>query len=218
MAAGPTAETETGGMTVRQMLADKFQGLDWKLSSAALRLRAGPGVTVGPGVRALGQPIVALAKGATLAIGAQSVLVSRSKGTALGIAHPVVLRCLTGTARIVIGPDCGLSGTTICAAVSVRIGARCLFGADVVVFDTDFHNHAPEGRRHAAPDWPAISRPVTIGDDVFIGTRAIVQKGVTIGDGSIVAAGSVVVRDVPPRSIVAGNPAKMVKMLDAAGD
>ncbi|WP_290369083.1 DapH/DapD/GlmU-related protein [Sphingobium sp. CECT 9361] len=83
-----------------------------------------------------------------------------------------------------------------------------------MVFDTDFHNHLPQGRRYGKPDWRAISRPVSIGDDVFIGTRAIVQKGVTIGDGAIVAAGSVVTKDVPPRSIVAGNPACMVRMLE----
>jgi acetyltransferase-like isoleucine patch superfamily enzyme len=195
-------------------IADKIQGLDWRLSTALARLRLPPGVATGADLRCLGQPIIRLATGARLEIGDRVRLVSRSGGTALGVAHAVVLRGLTGGARIAIGDDCGLSGTSICAAIAVTVGRRVLFGADVMVFDTDFHNHAPEGRRYAVPDWNAISRPVSIGDDVFIGTRAIVTKGVTIGNGAIVAAGSVVVADVAPRTIVGGNPARLIKALD----
>lgn len=195
-------------------LSDKIDGLAWRLSSLVAGRRLRGRHQIGPGLRCLGQPIVQCADGASIAIGAFAVLVSRSSGTALGVAHPVVLRCLTPFARIEIGDDCGFSGTTICAARRVRIGHRCLFGADVLVFDTDFHNHAPEGRRYAAPDWDAISRPVVIGNDVFVGARAIITKGVTIGDGAIVAAGSVVLGDVPANSIAGGNPARVLRMLD----
>lgn len=198
------------------VILNKLQGLDFRLSTIVARALLSMQVTGGQGLRCLGLPIVRQAAARQIALGRNVVLVSRSSGTALGVAHPVVLRCLTPTARISIGDDCGLSGTTICAAVDVTVGARCLFGADVLVFDTDFHNHAPQNRRFAAPDWPAISKRVVIGDDVFIGTRAIVQKGVTIGHGAIVAAGSVVTRDVPPGTIVAGNPAKVVKAIDGA--
>jgi acetyltransferase-like isoleucine patch superfamily enzyme len=91
---------------------------------------------------------------------------------------------------------------------------RCLIGADVMIFDTDFHPHSPNGRRHARPDWQHISRPVTIGNDVFIGTRVIICKGVTIGNGSIIAAGSVVSGDVPSNSVFAGNPARLIRHFD----
>jgi acetyltransferase-like isoleucine patch superfamily enzyme len=192
-------------------ILNKLQGLHFRLSTVLARALLAMQVTGGQGVRCLGLPIVRQPGSRQIALGRDVVLISRSSGTALGVAHPVVLRCLTPTARISIGDDCGLSGTTICAAVEVRVGARCLFGANVAVFDTDFHNHAPANRRYATPDWPAISRPVVIGDDVFIGTRAIVQKGVTIGDGAIIAAGSVVTKDVPPATIVAGNPARVIK-------
>lgn len=195
------------------LLADKLQGLDWRLSSALARSRLPSGATAGAALRCLGQPLIRLHPGARLELGARVTLVSRSVGTALGVSHRVVLRGLAPGARIAIGDDCGLSGTTICAALAVTVGKRCLFGADVLVFDTDFHNHAPEGRRHAAPDWPAISRAVTIGDDVFIGARAIVTKGVHIGEGAIVAAGSVVVSDVAPRAVVGGNPARRIREL-----
>ena len=55
------------------------------------------------------------------------------------------------------------------------------------------------------------SAPITIGDRVWIGCRAIILAGVTIGEGSVVAAGSVVTRDVPPGTLVAGNPAKVIR-------
>lgn len=199
----------------RAITSDKLRGLDWRLSSWIAHHRLKRWGVVGPGLRCLGQPIVQCSPGASIEIGARVVMTSGSTGTALGVAHPVILRCLAPKARIVIGDDCGFSGTSICAAVEVKIGARCLFGADVLIFDTDFHNHAPEGRRYGAPDWPRISRPTIIGDDVFIGARAIISKGVTIGDGAIVAAGSVVVSEVSPRSVVGGNPARQLRILDA---
>lgn len=60
----------------------------------------------------------------------------------------------------------------------------------------------------------AHSAPIVIGDYVFIGARCIIQKGVTIGEKAIIAAGSVVVKDIPPMCIAAGNPAKVIKYLD----
>ena len=191
-------------------ILEKLTGLRFKLSTALFRVLLQPLVHGAEAIRCIGLPIIMVRPGSRISIGRNVALISKS----LGVSHPVVLRCLTGDAQISIGDDTGLSGTSICAAISVTIGQRCLFGADVAVFDTDFHPHPPEGRRYAAPDWPAISRPVVIGDDVFIGTRAIVQKGVTIGDGSIVAAGSVVTKNVPRRTIVAGNPARVLRSLD----
>ena len=138
-----------------------------------------------------------------------SLLVSDPCGTALGVRAPVILRALVDGAVLSVGDDTGLSGTVICSAVSVEIGARCLIGADVMIFDTDFHNHEAQGRCHGKPRWKEISDPVRIGDDVFIGARCIVTKGATIGVGSIIAAGSVVTRNVPDYSIAAGIPAKI---------
>lgn len=198
--------------------ADKLHGVHWRLASALTRARLPKGTRAGADLMCLGQPVIALAPGARLELGERVSLISLSRSTALGVSHAVVLRGLTPSARISIGDDCGLSGTSVCAAVAVTIGRRCLFGADVLVFDTDFHNHLPENRRYGAPDWPTISRAVTIGDDVFIGTRAIVCKGVTIGDGAIVAAGSVVVSDVAPRTIVGGNPARLLRHIDQASE
>ncbi|WP_161494833.1 acyltransferase [Bradyrhizobium canariense] len=85
-----------------------------------------------------------------------------------------------------------------------------------MIFDTDFHNHEYFGRRYSRPKWERISKPVRIGNDVFIGARSTIMKGVTIGDGSIIAAGSVVVNDVPRNCVAAGVPAKFLQSLPTA--
>jgi acetyltransferase-like isoleucine patch superfamily enzyme len=104
-----------------------------------------------------------------------------------------------------IGHDCGLN-----ASGSIRIGRHCLLASGVRVFDADGHPLDAARRREGEPVAPADVRPVVIGDDVWIGSGAVILKGVTIGDRSIVGAGAVVTRDVPADSVVAGNPARVV--------
>ncbi|MFF5013624.1 DapH/DapD/GlmU-related protein [Streptomyces sp. NPDC001165] len=140
------------------------------------------------------------------------VLVSRTPWTALGVARPVILRTLRQGATIRIGPDTGLSGATVCAATGVDIGARVLVGADVLIADTDFHPVDLCPRRRA-PESGARSDSVHIGDDVFLGARTIVLKGVTIGDGTVVGAGSVVSSPLPDHVVAAGNPCRVLRPL-----
>lgn len=172
------------------------------------RLRA-QGVEVSPGARTMGVPIVSRCADSRILIGEDVVLCSNSRWTALGVAHPVVLRTLCPGAVIRIGRGTGISGGSICAAVSVTIGERCLIGADVAIVDTDFHALDPTRRETGWAD--IASAAVHIGDDVFIGTRVLILKGVCIGDGAVVGAGAVVTRSVPARAIVAGNPAAVVR-------
>ena len=189
----------------------KVDGIRWRLTTVLARLRWGSAVSIGRGVRFLGLPIISGTELGRVTIGARASVVSDSRGTALGVRGPVILRLLHAGARIDIGDDTGLSGTVICAAKSVRLGARCLIGADVMIFDTDFHNPEPEGRRYAETDWERVSAPVVIGDDVFIGTGSRVMKGVTIGDGCVIGAGSLVVSDIAPYTVAAGSPAKVLR-------
>lgn len=146
-------------------------------------------------------------------IGDRVNLCSSSRFTALGVARPVILRTLSAGATLAIGKDSGLSGTTICAALSVRIGERCLLGADVMITDTDFHQLSPVGRRYSS-EMNARTEPVEIEDDVFIGARVIILPGVRIGVGSVVGAGSVVTRDIPAYSVCVGNPARVIRNLE----
>jgi len=172
------------------------------------------GVRLARGARVIGLPILSNKAGGTIHVGRGVVLCSRSRETALGVGHAVVLRTLAPGAEIRIGEDTGISGGAICAQRSVHIGRNCLFGADVVVCDTDFHAIAAEGRRHQRDPARIGCAPVVIEDDVFLGAGAIVLKGVRVGTGAIVGAGAVVTRDVPARSIVAGNPARVVGSVD----
>jgi acetyltransferase-like isoleucine patch superfamily enzyme len=161
-----------------------------------------------------GWPMISQAPNSKIVLGARIVLTSWSRYTALGVAHPVILRTLAPGAEIVIGDDTGLSGTTICAQTSVRVGARCLFGADVTIVDTDFHPIAPQERRFK-PLSASESRPVVIEDNVFIGGSSMILKGVTIGRNSVVGAGSIVTRSIPENVIAAGNPCRVVREIEA---
>ncbi len=175
-------------------------------------------VRLGRSVQVIGAPIVSVAPGSRITIGDRVVLCSDASWTALGVARPVILRAMRPQATIEIGDDCGFSGVTLCAASAIKIGDRCLFGADVMVTDTDFHAVDVVNRRYVQ-DWSAIpTRPVEIGNDVFIGARAIVMKGVRIGDGAVIGAGSVVTTDVPAYTIAAGAPARPLRRLKAVSE
>jgi acetyltransferase-like isoleucine patch superfamily enzyme len=92
-------------------------------------------------------------------------------------------------------------GAEIVAARSVTIGKDCKIARDVIIMDTD---------QHELPGQQLQVAPVTIEDRVWIGARAIVLKGVRVGHDSVIAAGAVVTRSVPPHSIVGGVPAKLL--------
>jgi acetyltransferase-like isoleucine patch superfamily enzyme len=171
------------------------------------------GVKLGRAVRVIGRPIVEVASGSYIKVGDRCVMISRSRSTALGVSRPVILRTLREGAQIDIGPDVGLSGTTICAAKHVSVGNRVLFGADVLVTDTDFHEIDAIPRRYAAPPMPNEADRVVIGDDVFIGARSLILSGSTIGEGSVIGAGSVLKGEIPPRVVAAGNPCRVIRPL-----
>ena len=134
---------------------------------------------------------------------------SSNRWTAIALNHPCTMRTLSKNARISIGSGTGMSGIYIGCYESVEIGRDCLVGANVQIWDTDFHALMPEGRLFASIEMAARS-PVRIGDNVFIGAGAIILKGVEIGDNSVIAAGSVVSKSVPANVVYGGNPAKLI--------
>lgn len=95
-------------------------------------------------------------------------------------------------------------GADIAATKLVQIGADCLIGTHVIILDNDFHELEDRDRIPEA-------RPVMIGDRAWIGNRAIILPGVTIGEDAAVGAGSVVMTDIPPRTLAMGNPARVIK-------
>ena len=127
-----------------------------------------------------------------------------------------------------IGDFTLLNGALIMAEEKIEIGSYCLVSWNVGIADSDFHPLEPAQRlidaQALAPyfkDQPARpilkTAPVKIGDNVWIGMNAVILKGVTIGENSVVAAGSVVTKSVGPNVVVAGNPATVVKKFNHKG-
>jgi len=142
-----------------------------------------------------------------------------------------------GEGKIKIG-DCGVLGDCrISARVRVTLGSRVLVSWNVFIQDYDSHpldpsvrgeqvkricrrffprfgDSAPLENDHVLSKWTPTSSAIDIGDDVWLGAGAIILKGVTLGDGCVVASGSVVTSGTyPPRSLLAGNPAKIIREL-----
>lgn len=165
------------------------------------------GIQIEGRVTFLGRPILSRAAGSTLILAGENEIYSSTRCTGLGNIQPCVLRTLAPGARLELERGVGLSGAAICAGVSIVIGEGTLIGAGALIFDNDFHR--PEGAFGWADDVTASARPIRIGRGCFIGARAIVMKGVTMGDRSAVAAGAVVTSHVPAGMIALGNPARM---------
>nr|WP_253250378.1 acyltransferase [Arthrobacter globiformis] len=107
-----------------------------------------------------------------------------------------------------------MTSCTISAGRSVRIGKRVLVGGGVLITDSDHHVvDLTSARRFAGLPADVSDRPVVIGDDVFIGARSIVLKGVEIGNGSVIGAGSVVTQSIPAGVVAAGNPCRVIRPL-----
>jgi acetyltransferase-like isoleucine patch superfamily enzyme len=112
--------------------------------------------------------------------------------------------------RLVIGDSTFINaGTSICAAELVSIGSQCQIGPRVMILDTDFHV-VGDANGHATPS------PVVIEDLVWIGAGATILRGVHVGRGASIAAGSVVTKDVAAGAVVGGVPARVLRAADAA--
>jgi maltose O-acetyltransferase len=97
----------------------------------------------------------------------------------------------------------------------IRIGARALLGSQVTIYDSDFHDLRPEHRRRGGRPRMAA---VELAEDVFVGDRVLILKGVRIGARSVIGAGSVVSTSIPAGVIAAGNPARVIRALPDADD
>jgi len=115
------------------------------------------------------------------------------------------------TPTLRIGDDTGIGhGCQLTIGKAITIGRSCRIGRGVWMFDSSGHPSDPDARLRGAPPAADQVRPITIGDNVWIGGGAIISPGVVIGDGAVVSAGAIVLSDVPARTIVAGNPARMI--------
>lgn len=115
--------------------------------------------------------------------------------------------------ELIIGDNVGVSQTAFISHCSIKIGNHVKIGGGTCIYTTDFHSLDPEIRASKEDMKHRKCAPVIIKDSVFIGAKCIILKGVTIGENSIVGAGSVVTKNIPPNQIWAGNPAKYIRSL-----
>ena len=137
-------------------------------------------------------------------------LFSAHRTNRIGLLNPVLIETIKN-GIIEIGNDSGCSSVVISARSSIKIGNRVKIGANVRILDHDFHSLDYKKRNSKDDKSDIKSKPIVISDDVFIGTNSIILKGVKIGRGVIVGAGSVVcLKEIPENVIIAGNPAKII--------
>ena len=182
-----------------------------RLHTAVARLVAAWwGVELGPRCSFYGVPLFRRHPGSRIRIGRACVFRSTCASNPLGVNHRCLVSTLSEQAVVNIGAESGFSGSVIAAMAEILIGDRVLCGANTVITDTDWHALQPSDRLREVPP---LAAPVHIGADVFIGMNSVVLKGVSIGAGSVVAANSVVVSDIPGNVLAAGVPARVVREL-----
>ena len=111
--------------------------------------------------------------------------------------------------HITLGDYCLIApGVEVTSAIGITLGHNCMLAANVMIHDCDWHGLYNRVRPFRC------SAPVVLGNNVWVGARAIITKGVTIGDNAVIGTGAVVTKDVPANAVAAGNPAKVVKTLN----
>jgi acetyltransferase-like isoleucine patch superfamily enzyme len=168
------------------------------------------GCPVGKGFKIDGKLWIWAQKKGCIRLGDNVKINSRFGSNLVGLINPAVFQCLDG-GTITIGNNSGLSSPVLSSRSSITIGERTLIGGNVRIFDHDYHSLDYTKRCGKETAGDVKTRPVSIGNNVFIGTNAIILKGVTIGSRAIIGAGSVVSCDVPADEIWAGNPARCVR-------
>jgi acetyltransferase-like isoleucine patch superfamily enzyme len=182
--------TELGYWRARARLEFLVRGISW------------------PGGLVIKGPIGLSVQG-EIRLGRDVTIVSDSKFNRAGVNHPTQLAVEMG-GLLEIGDRVGMTGAAIYCAERITIGNDVLIGANCRIYDTDFHPVDFQERRSGARPKTA---PVAIGNDVWLGAGATVLKGVTSGDRTVVAAGAVVVADLPSDVVAGGVPAKLIRTL-----
>ncbi len=163
-----------------------------------------------------------ICKGSKIEIGDNFTLISGEGFNPLSRNQKAAIVTSTPEALISIGNNVGMSSPCIWAKDKIIIGDYVNIGGDCILMDCDIHNldwkirdsgeMTPKG---ISLDLDSAKRaPIVIGKHVLIGTKSIILKGVTIGDNSVIAAGSVVTKNIPPNCIAGGNPAKVLKYFE----
>lgn len=149
------------------------------------------------------------AEGGTIKIGRRVLINSSFKANPVG-GHRTVFMIMHKNAVIELDDEAGISNVLLAAHERIYIGKCVAIGAGAKIMDTDFH-----GLRYAdrVANTNTAHAPIIIRDRVFIGADTLILKGVTIGEDSIIGAGAVVAKSIPPGEIWGGNPARFLRKL-----
>lgn len=170
-------------------------------------------VKFGKNLNLYGIPVIFKKKGSQLNIGENCNIKSSFLSNLVGLSQRTIIVTRTEEAKIEIGNNVGISGATIYARKEITIGDNTLIGGNVKILDNDFHPIEVEARNLDIKE-KIGTRKIKIGKDCFIGANSLILKGVEIGDGSVVGAGSVVTGKFPSNVVIAGNPARVIKVLE----
>jgi len=161
--------------------------------------------------RTYGRPFVNVNLDGKIVIGSNFIMNNGGIYNPIGRQQPNIFIVGKG-ANLKIGNNVGISASAIVCQKEIVIGDNVLIGGNTVIYDTDFHSLDPLLRKSSGENSDHVNKKaVTICDNVFIGAHVTILKGVTIGKNSIVAACSVVVKDIPENEIWGGNPAKYLR-------
>ncbi|CAK8716836.1 Hexapeptide repeat of succinyl-transferase [Candidatus Electrothrix aarhusensis] len=209
-------------LEMKKVLLKFFSILSWPAKIAAKRQAHlepslpyfSPGFEYKSTCRILCKPRVKVVSGARISVGDNVVLNSNPEGYHAGMSFPVTLTADRQDACITIGESSRLHGCCIHAWSTISIGRKCLLASGCQLLDAHGHISGLEYARirSQVADEPI---PIIIGSFCWIGLGVIIMKGVQLGEGCVVAANSVVMAgDYPPFSLIAGTPAKVVRVVE----
>lgn len=174
-------------------------------------------VKYGKGLLLKGAPVIFNKKGAELTIGNNVTIKSSFLSNLVGLYSKTIIVTRAPGAYIRIGDNVGMSGVTIYARKGIEIGENTAIGGNTKILDNDFHPIEAETRNKLLMDKNGgdsdlvPAKPIKIGRNCFIGCNAIILKGTELGDGCVVGAGAVVSGKFEANSVIAGNPARVIK-------
>ena len=163
------------------------------------------GVSIGSGCHFVGKSHFVRLQDGEISIGGNCTFNSTSTSNLSGLFAPCIISTAKKNAKIVIGDNCGFSGTRVRAGLSITIGNNVRCGANTYIADTDAHSDDYRAGK---------DRPIVIDDNVWLGMNVTILKGVHIGENSLIGANSVVTKDIPANVIAVGNPCKVIKQLE----
>lgn len=170
-------------------------------------------VRYGKGLNLKGFPLIFNKKDAELTIGDNCIIKSSFLSNLVGLYSRTIIVTRVEGARITIGNNVGISGATIYARKEIIIGDNTNIGGNVKILDNDFHPIEVEARLRDDKEKIGTA-PIRIGKNCFIGCNALILKGTELGDNCVVGAGAVVCGKFEANSVIAGNPARIIRKLE----